>query len=162
MTGTPPGFDDGSPGDGPPEDGLVVTTEHDRLSLGETLVAAVIDAVCASEGVRVASLSVVLAGHDLVHAVNRDWLGHDYPTDVVSFGLDETAAARGVLDGEIYVDLDTAEERAPEFGATFTAEALRYVAHGALHIAGHDDATDDQRAAMRALEDRALAAAGVL
>ena len=79
----------------------------------------------------------------------------------MSFVLDEDARARGALDGEIYVDLDTAEERAPEFGTTFEAEALRYVAHGVLHLAGHDDATDPQRAAMRVLEDRALADAGV-
>ena len=146
-------------GDGPPEDGLTVSVEHDRLTLDDARVAAVVDAVCTLAGVRVASLSVVLGDHALVHDVNRDWLGHDYPTDVVSFALD---AAPGVLDGEIYVDLDMAAERAPEFGATFESEALRYVAHGALHIAGHDDATDELRAEMRAFEDRALSLAGVL
>ena len=74
--------------------------------------------------------------------------------------LDETA--RGALDGEVYVDLDTAQERAPESSASFANEALRYVAHGTLHLAGHDDARDAQRAAMRRLEDRALAAVGVV
>ncbi len=146
---------------GPPEAGLEITTDHETLSLDAARVAAVVEAVCAMEGVRIASLSVVLGDHALVHGVNRDWLGHDYETDVVSFGLDDDARAQGALDGEVYVDLDTAAERAPEFGASFEAEALRYVAHGVLHIAGHDDATDDQRAAMRALEDRALAAAGI-
>ncbi len=145
--------------DGPPEDGLTVAQEHGHLTLDAAAVAAVVDAVCAAEGVRVASLSIVLGDHALVHGVNRDWLEHDYATDVVSFALGD---APGVLDGEIYVDLDMAAERAAEFGATFEAEALRYVAHGALHIAGHDDATGAQRAAMRVLEDRALAAAGVL
>ena len=146
---------------GPPEAGLEVTTDHETLTLDAARVAAVVEAVCASERVRVAALSVVLGNHALVHSVNRDWLGHDHETDVVSFGLDDDARAGGALDGEIYVDLDTAAERAPEFGASFEAEALRYVAHGVLHIAGHDDATDDQRAAMRVLEDRALAAAGI-
>ena len=51
------------------------------------------------------------------------------------------------------MDLDTAAERAPEFGVPFEREALRYVVHGVLHLAGHDDATDAGRAAMRALED---------
>lgn len=156
MTDDPPGAFDG-----PPEAGLDVAVDHDRLAIAETRVAAVVDAVCRSEGVRVEALSVVLGGHALVRDINRDWLGHDYETDVVSFVLDEDARARGGLDGEVYVDLDTAAERAPEFGTTFEAEALRYVAHGVLHIAGHDDATDEQRAAMRALEDRALADAGV-
>ena len=146
---------------GPPEAGLEITTDHETRGLDEALVEAVVEAVCAMEGVRIASLSVVLGGHALVHGVNRDWLGHDFETDVVSFGLDDDARAQGALDGEVYVDLDTAAERAPEFGTTFDAEALRYVAHGVLHIAGHDDATDAQRAAMRDLEDRALAAAGI-
>lgn len=150
------------PGGGPPETGLEVATEHDRLGVDEARVRATVEAVCRGENVRVESLSVVLGGHVLVHALNREWLGHDAETDVVSFVLDESARARGGIDGEVYVDLDTAEERAPEFGSTFEAEALRYVAHGLLHLAGHDDATDAQRSAMRALEDRYLASAGVL
>ena len=138
-----------------------MTTDHERLKVDEALVAAVVEAVCRMEDVRVEALSVVLGGHALVHGINREWLGHDVETDVVSFVLDEGARGRGAIDGEVYVDLDTAAERAPEFGASFAAEALRYVAHGVLHVCGHDDATDDQRAAMRAREDRALAEAGV-
>ena len=143
----------------PPGGGLEVHQEHPTLRLDEARVRAVVEAVCAGEGVRLLSLGVVLADHGLVHGLNRQWLGHDWETDVVSFAFDEEAQGRGEIDGEVYVDLDTAAERAPEFGATMAHEALRYVAHGLLHLAGHDDATDDQRAAMRALEDRYLAAA---
>ena len=141
--------------------GLEVHNAHPRRQLDEARVRAVVEAVCRGEGATVASLNVVLGDHALVHDLNRDWLGHDYPTDVVSFVLDEDAQGGGVIDGEVYVDLDTAAERAPEFGVAMEHEALRYVAHGVLHLAGHDDATDDQRAAMRALEDAYLEAAGV-
>ena len=144
-----------------PEAGLEVHHAHESRLLGEDAVRAVVEAVCAGEGVRVASLGVVLGDHGLVHDLNREWLGHDYETDVVSFVLDEDAQARGEVDGEVYVDLDTAAERAPEFGVTMAHEALRYVAHGVLHLVGHDDATEAERAAMRVLEDRYLAAAGV-
>ena len=140
--------------------GLEILLAHPSRRLDEARVRAVVDAVCDGEGVTVASLNVVLGDHRLVHDLNREWLGHDYETDVVSFVLDEEAQARGMLDGEVYVDLDTAAERAPEFGVTPEHEALRYVAHGVLHLAGHDDATDAQRDAMRALEDRYLLAAG--
>ena len=141
--------------------GLEVHHAHASRQLDEAGVRAVVAAVCAGEGVAVDSLGVVLADHQTVHDLNREWLGHDYETDVVSFVLDEEAQARGAVDGEVYVDLDTAAERAPEFGVTARHEALRYVAHGVLHLAGHDDATDEERAAMRALEDRYLAAAGI-
>lgn len=144
-----------------PEAGLEVHHAHPALRLGEDAVRAVVEAVCAGEGVQITSLGVVLGDHALVHGLNREWLGHDYETDVVSFVLDEEAQARGTIDGEVYVDLDTASERAPEFGVTMAHEALRYVAHGVLHLAGHDDATEAERAAMRALEDRYLEAAGV-
>ena len=142
-------------------DGLEVHHVHETRRLDGETVRAVVQAVCAGEGVEIASVGIVLGDHALVHDLNREWLGHDYETDVVSFVLDEDAQARGVLDGEVYVDLDTAAERAPEFGVTPEHEALRYVAHGVLHLAGHDDATDAQRAAMRTLEDRALDAAGI-
>lgn len=143
--------------------GLDVAVPHEaraaELGITDADVRAVAAAVCALEGVAAADVTVILADHALVHRLNREWLEHDDPTDVLSFSLDAEALSRGQLDGEVYVDLDTAAERAPEFGATMAHEALRYVAHGLLHLAGHDDATDDQRAAMRALEDRYLAAA---
>lgn len=139
-------------------DALEIHQAHPTLRLSEGRVRTVVAAVCDGENVRLASLGVVLGDHPLVHDLNRQWLGHDYETDVVSFVLDEEAQARGEIDGEVYVDLDTAAERAPEFGATMEHEALRYVAHGVLHLVGYDDATDEERAAMRALEDRYLAA----
>jgi rRNA maturation RNase YbeY len=126
------------------------------LRLDERAVRAAAARVLEGEGFTAADLSVVLADHATVRALNRDWLGHDFDTDVVSFPLNEAAAARGEVDGEVYVDLDTAAERAPEFGATFEEEVLRYVVHGLLHLTGHDDATDAGRAAMRRLEDRYL------
>lgn len=146
---------------GGPDDGVEVHHAHPARRLDESRVRAVVVAVCAGEGVVPESVGIILADHATVHDLNREWLGHDYETDVVSFGLDETALARRALDGEVYVDLDTAAERAPEFGVTPEHEALRYVAHGLLHLAGHDDATDDERAAMRALEDRYLRDAGL-
>ena len=116
----------------------------------------VVGRVLHGEGFGLSELSIVLADHPTVHALNRDWLGHDYETDVVSFPLDDEATARRTVDGEVYVDLDTATERAPEFGASMEEEALRYVVHGLLHLLGYDDATDAERAAMRGLEDRYL------
>ena len=148
--------DAGTPAPSPVE----IHHEHPSLSLDEADVRAAVGRAVEGEGFTVADLSVVLADHATVRDLNRDWLGHDYDTDVVSFPLDDGAAARREVDGEVYVDLDTAAERAPEFGAAFEQEALRYVLHGLLHLLGHDDATDEGRARMRALEDRYLAPGG--
>jgi rRNA maturation RNase YbeY len=112
--------------------------------------------VVEGEGFSIQELSIVLADHATVHALNRMWLDHDYETDVVSFPLDEAAIADRRIDGEIYVDLDTAAERASDVGSSFEEEALRYAVHGLLHLMGHDDETEEQRTAMRVLEDRYL------
>lgn len=143
--------------DAPEASGVIeVFQEHSSLSLDEADVHAAADRVASGEKVTWREVGIILGDHALVHELNREWLGHDWTTDVVSFPLDEDARARGEIEGEVYVDLDTAKEVAPEVGATFETEALRYVIHGLLHLCGHDDATDAERAAMRALEDRYL------
>lgn len=137
--------------------GVAIHQAHSSLELDEDVVRATIDRAVSGEDFSIRDLSVVLTNHRSVHEVNRDWLGHDFETDVVSFLLDENAVTTKIVDGEIYVDLDTAAERALEFDTTFEQEALRYVVHGLLHLMGYNDATDDQRASMRALEDKYLA-----
>ena len=100
-----------------------------------------------------AYVAIVLADHDRVHALNREYLDHDYRTDVLSFLLERSEDG---IEGEVYVDLDMAEINAARFGETYEREVARYVVHGLLHLAGHDDATDGDREAMRRLEDRYL------
>lgn len=96
-------------------------------------------------------LSVVFADHDTVHALNKEWLEHDWNTDVISFLLEEDP-----IEGEIYIDVETAAERHQEFGTSLKNELERYAIHGMLHLCGHDDASEEQRAAMRSLENRYL------
>ncbi|HIG74433.1 MAG TPA: rRNA maturation RNase YbeY [Bacteroidetes bacterium] len=138
--------------------GFSVFNEHPSLRLTDAVVHAAAERVAAGEGVRWVEVNVILGDHALVRELNREWLQHDWNTDVVSFPLDEEGEARGEIEGEVYVDLDTAREEAPAHGASFETEALRYVIHGLLHLAGYDDASDEERAAMRTLEDRYLAA----
>ena len=148
-------------GDGRPatDDGSIAVHQvHPTLRLDEAAVYAAVRRVLDGEGFVVTDLSIVLTDHGTVRALNRKWLGHDFDTDVVSFPLDEGAAACHEVDGEVYVDLDTAAERAPEFGAAFEEEALRYVVHGLLHLLGYDDTTDAERATMHRLEDLYLRA----
>ncbi len=137
---------------------IEVSLAHPSRHLNAAALGALVERMVQAEGFTVDALGVVLADRATVHRLNREFLGHDYPTDVLSFSLDEGALAERRVDGEVYVDLDTAAERAPEFGGTFEAEARRYVLHGVLHLLGYDDATDAERAAMRRLEDKYLGA----
>lgn len=110
--------------------------------------------VLSDEGVSTAYVGIVFSRRDPIHQMNREFLAHDYPTDVLSFPISDEAEP---LEGEVYVDLDMAADRAAEFGETFSREAARYVIHGLLHLAGHEDGTEETRGRMRDLENRYLA-----
>lgn len=135
--------------------------QHPELTLAPHLCRRVLSHVADGEGVRIESLTVVLSDHQTVHDLNRRYLGHDYVTDVLAFDYSESAseaedAGGGAVDGEIYVDLDTAHERHEEFGVGFQHEALRYLIHGMLHLVGYVDETSGDKQEMRTLEDRYL------
>ena len=132
---------------------LEIENIHPRLRLDDDALRRLVGCVLAAEDRTVAYLGIILATHETVLNLNRTYLAHDYITDVLSFPLGDTDDA---VDGEIYVDLDTAAEQHETYAVSFEEEARRYVVHGLLHLLGYDDATDAERAAMRRLEDRYL------
>ena len=99
----------------------------------------------------VETLTVVFGPHDLIRSLNVEYLDHDYNTDVLAFNLSDTS---DVLEGEVYVDVDTARERHTEFDTSMQAEVVRYAVHGVLHLLGHTDKTEEGQTTMRRLEDQ--------
>jgi rRNA maturation RNase YbeY len=144
------------PDDAPEMPVLAIEEAHDERTLDTQALRALLTQAIRAEGAVLRQLTVVLAGRSLVLDLNRRHLDHDFSTDVLAFPFTQEA---GVVEGEVYVDLDTAAERCAEFDATPEAEAQRYALHGVLHLLGYRDKTDDGRAEMRTLEDRYLAAA---
>ncbi len=86
--------------------------------------------------------------------LNRERLGHDHVTDIITFDLRDHA--RAPFDGELVICPAEAYRNARLFGEAPRREVLRYVAHGILHLLGHDDATPGERALMRRKEDEML------
>jgi len=140
---------------------LSIEQDHPSRTLDESVLEEVIRHALAAEDATLVHLSVVLTDHATVRRLNRSYLDHDYNTDVLSFSLrNETSASDPlIVEGEVYVDLDTACERCEEFDATFEREACRYVIHGLLHLLGYDDATESGQETMRRREDEYLQAA---
>lgn len=133
--------------------------DHPTRTVDEARLLRALQALATGEGRTVRDVTVVLTDHPTVRELNVAYLDHDYDTDVLSFWLgDDDAPDDAPLEGEVYVDLDTAAERCAEFGTDYEAEAVRYALHGVLHLCGYDDATPDEKAAMHRLEDRYLAA----
>jgi probable rRNA maturation factor len=131
-----------------------VTIDIEDSGLSEERVVRAVESVVQGEGRQAGEISVVLTGHEVVLDLNRQFLEHDYHTDVLSFPLSEDV---DIVEGEVYVDVETARERHAEFGASFESEVLRYVIHGVLHLCGHDDSTEEGKRSMSVLEDGYLA-----
>ncbi|MEM6648281.1 MAG: rRNA maturation RNase YbeY [Bacteroidota bacterium] len=134
--------------------GLAIEVAHPTRTLNTDHLRLLLRLVADGERVPVRDVSAVLTDHATVLDLNRSYLQHDYHTDVLSFSLTDTPADG--LDGEVYVDLDTAAERCAEFGTSYEAEAMRYAVHGMLHLIGYDDTTESDRTVMRTLEDKYL------
>jgi probable rRNA maturation factor len=115
--------------------------------------------VLAGEGLQRGSLSLAVVDDPTIHALNRQYLQHDYPTDVLSFLLDE---APDRWAGEVIVSADTAAARAGEFGWSPQDELTLYVVHGTLHLFGYDDADEASCGRMRAREQDYLRRLGIV
>ena len=112
--------------------------------------------VLADAGIECGEISIAIVDDARMHALNRQYLQHDYPTDVLSFVLERDEEQQS-LDGEIIVSADYAAREAPRYGWTADDELLLYVIHGCLHLIGYDDQTPAGLAAMRTAESQHLA-----
>jgi probable rRNA maturation factor len=104
------------------------------------------------------SISLAVVDDLTMHSLNRRYLQHDYPTDVLSFLL---CASEGHLEGEVVISADTAAAEALEVGWPATIEQLLYVIHGMLHLVGYRDKSTADKYAMRAAEEKYLRHFGV-
>ena len=86
--------------------------------------------------------------------LNQLYLGHEGPTDVITFDYSDGPTAP--LTGEIFVCVDEALLQARRFRTTWQSELARYVIHGALHLRGHDDRQPQSRRRMKREEGRLL------
>ncbi|MBI5022244.1 MAG: rRNA maturation RNase YbeY [Ignavibacteriales bacterium] len=100
-----------------------------------------------------AEINIIFINDAMMIQMNRKYLRHNYPTDVLCFLLDET---KNLLNGEVYVNIDQARRQAVEYCATYRDEYARLIIHGVLHLAGYDDATKNEREIMTELENNYL------
>ena len=110
--------------------------------------------VVAQAELRLGDLSVVFCSDPYILDVNKQYLGHDYYTDIITFDYCEG----DVLSGDLIISVDTVRANASEYGAaSFDEELHRVIIHGVLHLIGFDDHTPEDQAEMRRQENAALA-----
>ena len=103
------------------------------------------------EKVRNAIVNIVFVNDSKIRELNKAYLNHDYATDVIAFSLGDD---KKILEGEIYISVETARNQAMEFKVSLTNEILRLGIHGALHLAGYEDNTIAKKELMHKLEDK--------
>lgn len=109
--------------------------------------------VAAGYGFQVGDLHYLFCTDEEELSVNRQFLGHDYYTDVITFDY----STPSTLSGDIFISLDTVRSNAEEAGTDFDSELRRILIHGLLHLTGQGDKTPETKAQMTAKEELALA-----
>lgn len=112
-----------------------------------------IKAVAAEYGFGVGNINYVFCSDERELEVNRQFLGHDYYTDVITFDY----STASTLNGDIFISLDTVRSNAEMVGVSFEDELHRILIHGVLHLTGQGDKTPETKVQMTDKENRALA-----
>lgn len=108
--------------------------------------------IAAHYGFTIGELTYILCSDEKELSVNREFLGHDYYTDIITFDYTTPAC----INGDIFISWDTVQSNAAEVGTTAERELLRILAHGLLHLTGQGDKTPDAKAEMTSKEEHAL------
>ncbi len=112
-------------------------------------------ALAQAKGFRLGDVSYVFGTDDWLLEYNRQFLDHDFLTDIITFDQrDDPADAR--IDADILLSVDRVEDNAKTHQVSFEEEFRRVLAHGLLHLCGYGDKTDAEAAAMRKEEEAAL------
>ena len=112
-----------------------------------------ITAVAATyEGRKAGNLNYIFCNDERILEVNKEFLGHDYYTDIITFDYSEP----DVVSGDMYISLDTVLTNSEKFHTSYEKELLRVIIHGVLHLCGINDKGRGERAVMEAAENRAL------
>lgn len=108
------------------------------------------------EGYTAGEINYIFCSSDYHRQMNRDFLGHDYYTDVITFEERESRVEERVVSGEVYIDVATVEDNAELYNSLPINEMRRVIVHGALHLCGHKDKSPWAAKEMRRMENKYL------
>ena len=111
-----------------------------------------VETVAATYARRVGDVNYVFVDDERVLEVNRQFLQHDYYTDIITFDYTQGR----YLSGDLFISLDTVRSNAELVGTTYDEELMRVVIHGILHLCGINDKGPGEREIMEAAENKAL------
>ncbi|MGL4595019.1 MAG: rRNA maturation RNase YbeY [Thermoguttaceae bacterium] len=135
---------------------LEILDEQDFMPIDRDAIQSVCEKILSDHSIHSGHLEIVFVDSDTIQQYNKEFLKHDYPTDVISFPM-EYSVEKNYLEGEILACTQVAQERASEFSWTPEEELLLYVIHGILHLVGLDDTSPESQKIMHQKEKEYLA-----
>jgi len=118
----------------------------------EELFSSWISNVISSENKKEGDINYIFCDDEYILEINKQYLDHDYYTDIISFDY----SVGNELYGDIFVSIERVRENAVEFDVTFDEELKRVLAHGVLHYCGYKDKTEEEELIMRSKEDEKI------
>ena len=106
-----------------------------------------------SEGYKIGDLNYIFCSDEYLLEINRQYLQHDYYTDIITF---DNSEEEGKLEGDIYISVERVRDNATDLNIDFELELRRVLIHGLLHLVGFEDTTDELKQQMREKEDACL------
>ena len=119
----------------------------------KTIAKEVIEKLFINEKGQLGSLTYIFCSDDFLLQMNRQYLKHDFYTDIITFGLSEPGEP---IEAEVYISIDRVKENAKQRRLSFQNELCRVLFHGALHLCGYKDKKKSEIILMRAKEDQYL------
>jgi rRNA maturation RNase YbeY len=111
-----------------------------------------IKAVAGSYSKTVGEIAYLFCNDDKILEVNRQYLKHDFYTDIITFDYSE----EDKISGDIFISLDTVRSNSQKYTTDYQEELYRVIIHGILHLCGLDDGSEDEKKSMREAENSAL------
>ncbi|MCD7974082.1 MAG: rRNA maturation RNase YbeY [Candidatus Azobacteroides sp.] len=108
--------------------------------------------VAGQQGKKTGDISYIFCSDKYILEINKQYLNHDYYTDIITFDYSEDK----VISGDIFISLDTVKTNAEKYQATYEEEFYRVIIHGILHLCGINDKTPEEEKRMREEENKAL------
>ena len=128
------------------------TIHVEMPAIDQPRIKAWVQSVAEGYGRRVGDIAYVFVDDEEILRINRQFLQHDYYTDIITF--DDSTATR--ISGDLFISLDTVRSNAEGLGVSYDQELLRVIIHGILHLCGINDKGPGEREIMEAAEEKAL------
>jgi len=138
--------------------GIHISFENiEAFAIKRNLVKSYIRDIIVGEGYKQGEISLIFCSDHYLLEVNRNYLKHDFYTDIITFNY----SSLPVISGDLFISIDRVKDNAEQFAVSFLHELMRVIFHGILHMVGYDDKSDMDQESMRKKENEYLEKFGI-